>query len=320
MPPQSPAAALPMEIGPNGAGHRHGRLVGPGVLEREAVRGRPEGLRGRHAHRILTWWRRCLERAVAFVLHTAVAAVVTYATYLLVARTHRDEITGFASALVSATGATALAWSYAGLLLGLVVGTQGAQSRCAATTSAPGLAPPAQPDRRRADGRAHRRLRHGHTRRVLAGRPGPADLAGGQARLHPGRAEPLRRRRPGPVLLPPSPARAAGSGWWPTSSRRWSMPSPSGTRWCSARTCARPARGGSPSGWPSCRCSRCWPCGCGSRGGPATGSTPGCATRATAGRGTPCCGSRPPAASSPTAVVVLYVALSAVSPGLPTGR
>jgi sulfoxide reductase heme-binding subunit YedZ len=45
-------------------------------------------------------------------------------TYVLIARTHRDEITGFASALVSATGATALAWSYAGLLIGLVVGTK----------------------------------------------------------------------------------------------------------------------------------------------------------------------------------------------------
>lgn len=60
----------------------------------------------------------------ATVLHTAVAALVTYATYRLIADTHRDEITGFASALVSATGATALAWSYAGLLLGLVVGTK----------------------------------------------------------------------------------------------------------------------------------------------------------------------------------------------------
>jgi predicted ferric reductase len=63
-------------------------------------------------------------RARSVVLHTAVATAVTYALYLLIARTHRDEITGFASALVSATGAAALIWAYAGLLLGLIVGTK----------------------------------------------------------------------------------------------------------------------------------------------------------------------------------------------------
>ena len=55
------------------------------------------------------------------------------------------------------------------------------------------------------------------------------------------------------------------------------------------------------------------------RGGPATGSTPGCAIRVTAGRYAVL---RVAATSGivATAVVVLYVALSAVSPGLPTGR
>jgi methionine sulfoxide reductase heme-binding subunit len=60
----------------------------------------------------------------AGALHAAVAAVATYALYRVIADSGQNDVMGSASALVSATGIAALAWSYAGLLLGLMVGTR----------------------------------------------------------------------------------------------------------------------------------------------------------------------------------------------------
>lgn len=60
----------------------------------------------------------------AGALHAAVAAIATYALYAWIAGTAHDEVMGSASALVSATGVSALVWSYVGLLIGLLVGTK----------------------------------------------------------------------------------------------------------------------------------------------------------------------------------------------------
>ncbi len=56
-------------------------------------------------------------------IHLLVAAVATYALDRALVRGGGRLMAGTGSALVSASGATALAWSYAGLLLGLLVGT-----------------------------------------------------------------------------------------------------------------------------------------------------------------------------------------------------
>jgi sulfoxide reductase heme-binding subunit YedZ len=61
---------------------------------------------------------------VAGTLHALVAAAATYLLYLLIAGTGHADIMGSASALVSASGAAALLWSYAGLVIGLLVGTR----------------------------------------------------------------------------------------------------------------------------------------------------------------------------------------------------
>ncbi len=50
--------------------------------------------------------------------------MATYGVYRLIRGDGRADVMGSASALVSATGAIALLWSYAGLLLGLLVGTR----------------------------------------------------------------------------------------------------------------------------------------------------------------------------------------------------
>ena len=230
-------------------------------------------------------------RVRSVVLHTAVAAAVTWALYLLIARTHRDEITGFASALVSATGAAALIWSYAGLLLGLVIGTK---------------VPRTIVRQRHRLLTWHRQLNLtviglmiAHIMAFTLGAPGGSWLVA----LVPQTSQVSKLGYTlgvlslyGAVLLGPSYylRRRLGARVWLVA-HQFAALVYALALW-HALALGPHVRAAGPwriAVWVAqIPCSRCWPCACGGRADRPTGWTPGCATRATDSRATRSCGSR----------------------------